>query len=167
MTVEFYDRYSTNGFWFRDQSARRRFCLSATGAEDRDCAAGFAGSLAIARYRFQPRSPLRAAPAMRAAPALREHVRTIDQDSRLCDRPPFERAIELRQGVASDIQAFGYETEPGLRIPQTSNLWYYFRQDLYLAARVTPFLVVHWRHAFHAIRILDVIPGDGTWLVKK
>src|SRR5260370_10334578 len=69
LTVEFYDRYSSTAFSFRDLSAGRPFCLSAIGEEDRDCAAGFAGSLAIARYSFRP-----------GIAALREHVRTIDQD---------------------------------------------------------------------------------------
>src|SRR5439155_8970143 len=120
--------------------------------------------LAIARYQVQMQwKPQR-------APALREHVRTIDQDSRLGFRPPFERTIELRQGVASDLQAFGYETAPpassaGARSVDEGGPWYYFRQDLYFDWRNTPFLVVHWRHAFDAIRILDVIPGEGTWPV--
>src|SRR5258708_5000962 len=54
MTVEFYDRYFGSGFWFRDLSAGRHFCLSTLGEEGRDCAAGFVGSLAIARYSFRP-----------------------------------------------------------------------------------------------------------------
>jgi hypothetical protein len=165
VTVEFYDRYSTAGFSFRDTSAGHRFCLSATGGQDHDCAAGFAGSLAIARYNFRPRSE------SARITALREHVCAIDQDRRLAYRAPFDRTIELREGVASDIQAFGYDTArpSSADIPQadTGALWCYFRQDLYVAGRPTAFLVVHWRHTFSAIRILDVIPGDGTWPVKQ
>jgi hypothetical protein len=37
MNVAFYDRYSSSGFWFRDDLAGRRFCLSATGDEGRNC----------------------------------------------------------------------------------------------------------------------------------
>jgi hypothetical protein len=166
MTVEFYDRYSSSGFSFRDLSAGRHFCLSAMGKQDRDCAAGFIGSLAIARYSFRPLlEPGRSA-------ALREHVRTIDQDIRLPDRPPFDRVIELREGVASDIQAFGYETaspspSAGARVPASGGPWYYFRQDLYLAGQPAAFLAVHWRHTVGAIRILDVIPGDGTLALNQ
>jgi hypothetical protein len=166
MSVAFYDRYFSSGFWFRDLLAGRRFCLSAIGGQDRDCSASFAGSLAVACYRFLPHSGLR------GTATLRERVRTIDQDTRLNDRPPLDRIIELREGVASDIQAFGYEMDPpassaSARLPESGGPWYYFRQDLYFAGRATPFLTVHWRHAFGAIRILDVIPGDGTSPVKR
>jgi hypothetical protein len=33
MTVEFYDRYSSNGFWFDERRSSRKFCLSAEGKE--------------------------------------------------------------------------------------------------------------------------------------
>jgi hypothetical protein len=164
MSVEFYDRYSSSGFSFHDLSAGRHFCLSGEGEENRDCAAGFVGSLAIARYSFRPYSVLH-----RSA-SLREHVCTIDRDTRLRHRPPFDRAIELREGVASDLQAFGYEapaSSSAARAPETGGPWCYFRQDLYLTERPTAFLVVHWRHTLSAIRILDVIPGDGTWPLKQ
>lgn len=133
---------------------------------DRYSAGRFNGSLAIVRYRFRQV----AGPA--STGTLREHVRTIDQDVRLNDRPPFDRSIELEEGMACDIQAFGYETvppasSPSARLAEAGGPWYYFRQDLYLAERSTPFLVLHWRHAFGAIRILDVIPGDGTSPVKR
>jgi len=162
VTVSYYDRYSASGLSFRDLSHGRHFCLNAAGEQDRDCAAGFAGSLAIARYRFQPRSPAGPIPA-----ALREHVRTIDHDARLRYRSPFDRTIELRDGVASDIQAFGYETSPPPAALQPASPWYYFRQDLFLEGSPSAFLIVHWRHTFNAIRILDVIPGDGTWPVRQ
>ncbi len=166
MSVVFYDRYSTSGFWFRDLAAGRRFCLSAAGEPGGDCPASFTGSLAVAHYRFRPNGGLL------PSTSLREHVYTIDQDNRLNVRPPCDRVIELRQGLASDIQAFGYETAPppssaSARLPETGGPWYYFRQDLYLAGHAAPFLIVHWRHAFGAIRILDVLPGNGTSAVKK
>jgi hypothetical protein len=166
MSVVFYDRISSSGFWFRDLSAGNGFCLSAIGEQNRACAAGFAGSVAIARYRFRPRS------GCLSVESLREHVCTIDRDTRLDDRPPFDRVIELRQGLASDIQAFGYQAAPSVtsasaRLPESGGPWYYFRQELYFAGRTVPFLIVHWRHAFGAIRILDVIPGAGTSSVRS
>ena len=166
MSIVFYDRYSSSGFWFREALAGGRFCLSGTGAERRNCPTNFIGSLAVARYEFQSRTGLF------TGGNLREHVLTIDQDNRLNTRPPCDRVIELRQGLASDIQAFGYETSPpasspSARLPETGGPWYYFRQDLYFAELSRPFLIVHWRHAFGAIRILDVIPGDGTSAIRR
>jgi hypothetical protein len=164
MAVEFYDYYSSDGFWFDERRTDRHYCFSANGEEGRDCLANFSGSLAIARYQVKPRSR-----ASRLA-ALREHVRTIDQDDRRDVRAPFDRVIELRQGVASDIQAFGYELETSATREQPRELygsWCLLRQDLYFDGHSSPFLVVHWKHALSAIRILDIIPGNQTQAVAK
>ncbi len=165
MTVEFHDRYSSNGFHFRERLKNRQFCLSGTGEEGRNCLANFSGSLAIARYHIRPRSK----PA--TSLTLREHVRTIDQDRRLNERPPIERALEIQGDVASDIQAFGYETDASSpaasSADQSVDPWCFLRQDLYFDAQSAPFLVVHWKHTLSAIRLLDVIPGDHTRAVEN
>src|SRR5262245_29676168 len=162
MTIEFYDGYASRGFWFGEQMSNRNFCLSAGGEAGRNCIAGFRGSLAIARYRVRPRSR----PA--AEPVMREHVRTIDHDARLPDRPPLDRSIVLKKGVGSDLQAFGYEAalqdEP---LSGRHGPWYLYRQDLFLEPLRAPFLTVYWKHALASIRVLDLIPGDQTWLDKK
>jgi hypothetical protein len=165
MTVEFYDRYASNGFWFNERKEKHRFCLSAKGEEGHDCLENFLGSLAIVRYHVQPR--LRLAQMT----SLREHVRTIDRDSRVTGRPPLDRRIELQQGVASDIQAFGYQADASSlddkHPPELNEPWCLFRQDLYLSDHNSPFLVIHWKHTLNAIRILDFIPGNKTRLVEK
>jgi hypothetical protein len=160
MTVEFYDGYRSSGFWFDERRANRHYCLSGKGEVSRDCLSNFSGSLAVARYQVRPRSKT---PHLTI---LRERVRTIDQDDRLKARAPFDRVIELRQGVASDIQAFGYEVEkasPLEKLPRERyGPWCLLRQDLYFDGQSSPFLVVHWKHALSAIRILDIIPGAET-----
>jgi hypothetical protein len=158
MVLEYHDRYTSRGFWFREESSLRQFCLSADGEEDRRCLADFHGSLAIAQYRVRTRS------GARALPAMREHVRTVDRDPRLRDRPPFERTIRLKGGIASDLQAFGYETpveEKLISAPHSP--WYLFRQDLFLDPQHKPFLAIFWKHALPSIRVLDIIPGEQTW----
>lgn len=165
MSVEFYDRYSSNGFWFEEHRTDDRYCLSADGKRGHNCLANFSGSIAIAHYRIRPgsRSP--------NLLHLREHVRSIDRDSRLNERPPFERTLELQHGSASDIQAFGYEAGPAPPVragtAQPYEPWCLFRQDLYLEIAPGPFLVIHWKHTLNAIRILDIIPGDETRLISK
>jgi hypothetical protein len=163
MVVEFFDNYSTNGFWFKEQRDSRRFCLSGAGQENRNCLANFTGSIAIARYHIQPLSH-----APRAL-ALREHVRAIDQDSRLMTREPFERTINLENGVASDIQAFGYQADasPSQESDGPNGPWCLLRQDLYLEGPGALFLVLHWKHTLNAIRLFDVIPGDRTRLLAE
>lgn len=156
MTVEFFDRYRSNGFWFSERFHQKRFCLSSGGAEDNDCLPNFHGSLAIARYQVRP---LNQSPSLLS---IREHVRTIDHDAHFSTRPPFERTIALERGVASDIQAFGYQRSPGTAEEPLADTWCLLRQDLYFDADDAPFLVVHWKHALSAIRLLDIIPGERT-----
>ncbi len=163
MTIEFYDRYSSRGFWFEERRKGKDYCLSANGEKEHNCLAGFVGSLAIARYRVQPRSQ---------SPdtlLLRESVRTIDRDSRLKERPPYERSLRLEGGLASDIQAFGYEAKDGSPAASAESCepWCLFRQDLYFDRQSEPFLVVHWKHSLSAIRVLDLIPGQDTRLVER
>lgn len=165
MTVEFFDRYSSNGFWFEDRKAGDRFCLSATGEANRGCLSAFSGSVAVVRYQIRLHS------GSSRPFAIREHVRTIDQDSRIDCRPPFQRTIELQRGIASDIQAFGQEVDASsparAAIAPPNDPWRLLRQDLYLDQQEMPFLVVHWKHALSAIRLLDVIPGDQTRLIEE
>jgi hypothetical protein len=156
MTVEFYDRHSSRGFRFDERLSNRRFCFSAEGDEGHHCLANFSGSIAIARYKIRWRS--RPPDSL----TLREYVRTIDQDIRLNSRPPFERTLELQGGLASDIQAFGYETE--IAPADAHEPWCLLRQDLYFEGVREPFLVVHWKHTLSAIRLVDVIPGEETQL---
>jgi hypothetical protein len=162
IAIEFHDGYVSRGFWFSEQMSKRRYCMSAEGDEGRNCLSRFRGSLAIARYRLRPR-------ARRPAElVLREYVRTIDRDARLPDRPPFERAIALEKGVGSDLQAFGYEPAPDDdRLSDRHGPWYLYRQDLYLEPQSAPFLILYWKHALTSIRVLDLIPGDQTWMDKK
>lgn len=162
MTIEFHDGYASRGFWFGEQTANRNYCLSAGGEEGRNCIAGFRGSLAIARYHVRPRS------RRSAEPVLREHVRTIDHDIRLPDRQPVDRSIVLKQGMGSDLQAFGYELAPEDEpLSGRHGPWYLYRQDLFLEPQRAPFLTLYWKHALASIRVLDVIPGEQTWLQKK
>ena len=162
MSIEFHDGYISQGFWFGEQMSARRYCLSGSGEEGRNCLAGFRGSLAIARYRVRSRSH----PAQE--PFLREHVRTIDHDARLPDRPPHGRSMVLKKGVGSDLQAFGYEpTVKDAPLSGGHGPWYLFRQDLFLEPQRVPFLTLYWKHALASIRVLDLIPGDQTWLDKK
>ncbi|HEY7303416.1 MAG TPA: hypothetical protein VH601_04855 [Bryobacteraceae bacterium] len=163
MSVEFYDRYSSQGFWFRERRTDARYCLSPDGEKGRACLPNFSGSIAIAQYRIRSRSN------SSNLLVLRERVRSIDRDNRVNERPPFERTLDLQGGLASDVQAFGYVPDASspdqAGAAQAHEPWCLFRQDLYLDAAGSPFLVVHWKHTLSAIRILDVIPGDQTQIV--
>jgi hypothetical protein len=164
MSVEHFASSSIQSFRFRDDLTNRAFCLSASGEKDRSCLDRFVGSMAIAHYHFRSRrhsgTPLH----------LRERVLTIDHDSRISPRAPFEKALAVQRAVVSDIQAFGYDADDAEQTSSDANplpVWYLVRQDLYLNEQTAAFLVVHWKHTLNLISLLDVIPGDGTELIGE
>lgn len=160
MSIEYFGSSETGSLRFRDSLTGQAFCLSADGAEDRNCTGRFSGSMAIAHYHFRSRAHTQ--PPLR----LRERVLTIDHDSRLDARPPFERLLPVERETVSDIQAFGYNPDRSTPATQRLALWCLLRQDLFLNDQSTAFLIVHWKHTFDAIYLLDVIPGDRTELVS-
>jgi hypothetical protein len=162
MSVQHFDSFLTKSFRFRDLMTNRGFCLSANGEEDRGCLERFSGSIAIAPYHL--RSRLHSSTPFH----LRERVLTIDHDSRMNARPPFERTITAEGQVVSDIQAFGYnkdDTEQAKANSKPITLWCLLRQDLYLNEQTKAFLIVHWKHTLSYIDLLDVIPGDQTEVI--
>jgi hypothetical protein len=157
MSVEYYGKSLSRGFRFRDDSAQRTFCLDAKGQEGKSCLQRFVGSMAIARYHFYSRGN------SQTPFQLRERVRTIDNDYRIEPRPPFERVLAAEKEIVSDIQAFGYNPDDSQQtLTSGSSIWSLLRQDLFLNGEVAAFLIVHWKHTLDSIRLVDVIPGDGT-----
>jgi hypothetical protein len=163
MSVQYFANTSTKRFHFRDRLSNRAFCLSASGDEDHNCVERFAGSMAIARYHFRARSH------SQLPVNLRERVLTIDHDSRMDPRPPFEKILAVQSEVVSDIQAFGYNQDSlkqAESVAKPPTLWCLLRQDLYLNDQSTAFLIVHWKHTVDFIELVDVIPGDRTQLIS-
>jgi hypothetical protein len=161
MSIQYFSGSSAGSFRFRDSLTNRAFCLSAEGGENQSCLQRFNGSFAIAHYHFRSRPP--AAPPLR----MRERVHTIDQDSRMTPRRPFERALAVEREMASDIQAFGYDPSDPEQAASAKSvaLWALLRQDLFLNDQSSAFLTVHWKHTVDSISLVDVIPGDRTQLV--
>lgn len=163
MGVQHFENSQGKDFRFRDRLSNRGFCLSANGEEDRNCSLRFTGSIAIAIYHFFPRF------AASAPVKLRERVVTIDHDSRMATRPPFERDLAIERDMASDIQAFGYNEDDPSQAMATAKpvgIWSLLHQDLYLNEQSSPFLIVHWKHTLDLISLVDVIPGEQTKLMN-
>ena len=164
MSVQYFAHSLAKDFRFRDRLTNRAFCFSENGQENHDCLLRFSGSIAIAFYHFRSRlqSPMPL--------NLRERVITIDHDSRMDLRPPFERVLAVEKEVVSDIQAFGYKQDDpeGAAARATPfALWCLLRQDLYLNDQPAPFLIVHWKHTLDSISLVDLIPGDQTEWINK
>lgn len=162
MVLEYHDQCTDGDLKFLERFSGRHYCLSFSGEENRNCASNFTGSIAVARYKIS--SKVRS----EAPPLLREYVRNIDWSDRVPVRAPFERAIQVQHGVASDIQVFGYQDPSRAQIGRSQepdDAWCLLRQNLYLTNSAAPFLVVHWKHTLNSIRILDIIPENGTWQV--
>lgn len=163
MSVEYFANSEVRSLRFRDSLTQRAFCISGSGETDSSCAVRFSGSMAIAHYHFRFRS--HGQPPLR----LRERVLTIDHDSRIDPRPPFDRLLSVQRETVSDIQAFGYTPDtppPSAPGDKPLALWCLVRQDLFLNEQPAAFLIVHWKHTFDAIHLLDVIPGDRSELVN-
>jgi hypothetical protein len=165
MSVQYFDSSALSNLRFRDSLTNRVSCVSSDGKSDPSCLQRFNGSVAVAHYHFRSRATAATAPALR----LRELVHTIDQDSRMTPRRPFERALAVERETASDIQAFGYD--PGdpqqAASAKSASLWAILRQDLFLNDQSSAFLTVHWKHTFNLISLVDVIPGDATEQVSE
>jgi hypothetical protein len=164
MSVEYFGSSEINSLRFRDFLSQRAFCLAPNGEDDRNCADRFSGSIAIAHYHF--RSRRHGQPPLN----LRERVLTIDHHSRMDPRPPFDRLLAVQRETVSDIQAFGYrpDTPPPAQLDgKPLALWCLLRQDLFLNQQQAAFLIVHWKHTFDAITLLDVIAGEQTESVER
>jgi hypothetical protein len=164
MSVQYFDSSALSNLRFRDSLTNRVSCVSSDGKSDPSCLQRFNGSVAVAHYHFRSRAAA-TAPALR----LRELVHTIDQDSRMTPRRPFERALAVERETASDIQAFGYDpVDPQQAASaKSASLWAILRQDLFLNDQSSAFLTVHWKHTFNLISLVDVIPGDATEQVSE
>jgi hypothetical protein len=164
MSVQYFANSTAKDFRFRDRLTDRRFCLSANGEENRNCLLRFSGSIAIAFYHFRPRLQVQMPLNLRA------RVITIDHDSRMDPRPPFERVLAIENEFASDIQAFGYKQGDSEEVTTSATpfaLWCLLRQNLYLNDQLAPFLIVHWKHTVNSISLVDLIPGDRTEWINK
>jgi hypothetical protein len=159
LTVKPYGKVSSDDFAFIDQKTKRRFCMPANSTNDGGCVAGFRGAMSIALYTFHRSFPT-------AGPCrLREHVITIDHDSRINAHPAVEEYVTIEQDAASDIQAFGFTPDNAWGLGSTLQFvspWALMRQDLYFDDQKTPVLILHWKHTLETIVLVDVIPGDKT-----
>lgn len=122
--------------------------LPATTGLDR-----FVGAAAIVTYsvRNKKGKPLQG--------AIREKVESLGQSEDVPPRATFHKTVKLVQGVASDLQLFGYDEtaipvaeRPAVR-EASKGTWRKFRQLLFLDGAQTPFALIEWTHRIYGIQM--------------
>lgn len=116
----------------------------------------FTGAGALVRYSVRYRD------GKRKAREIREKVTLLGQSEDLPAWSPFHKKVSFVQGVASDLQLFGYDEEPIAeehRVPlrdASRTCWRRFRQELFLDGASQPFAVLEWTHTIAGIRLEPV-----------
>jgi len=157
MRVSFPDRYEGKRLSvYRSSDPGKEVCLPASpGASG--CLESFVGAAAVVEFtasRILGDGP--------AKGSIREVVTVVDQSPGLPDRPPYSMNAKLVNGIASDVQAFGYDESPLPAAARAAEreaakaVWRRYRQELYLEKDKQPFAVVEWLHTTTRIRILKV-----------
>jgi hypothetical protein len=162
--VDFPEPYYGTKVFFRSTNELNSRCVSPNGELSRhNCVDDFVGAMAVVHFQISPIGV-----SSQQCHTLREFVRTIDQDPQLPDRAPFAQTIEVTDGIASDIQVFGFSQRQLNSMNRWRiSSWRMFRQDLFLSNATDPFLTIHWKHTLQPIRLIDAIPGAATTLVDS
>jgi hypothetical protein len=93
---------------------------------------------------------------------VRERVVLLDQSEGLPARADFHKKVPLVNGIASDLQLFGYDeatvvpAERTAARQQAKGLFRRFRQELFLDQETEPFAVLEWTHTITGIRVRQV-----------
>jgi hypothetical protein len=119
----------------------------------------FVGAGALVRYSVESSG------RKRRRGVVRERVVLLGQSEGLPARPVYEKTVPLVNGVASDLQLFGYDEDsvaesdrPAAR-EQAKGMWRHFRQELFLDGGKEPFAVLEWRHTITQIGMNPVPAG--------
>lgn len=113
----------------------------------------FVGAGALVRYTVAPTG------RKSKAKAVRERVVLLGQSEGLPDRPVFHKTVKLVNGVASDLQLFGYdedalpESDRAAAREQAKGFYRRFRQELFLDDQREPFAVLEWTHKVDQIAL--------------
>jgi len=158
MEVRFGKPYmGTRLVFYDDKDPLKPICFTGNG-ENGACPSRFVGSIALVTFTVKA-----ARGKLRSKTSIREHVTVTAQSPDLPPRPPFDQTQVVKEGIVSDVQAFGYDEE---EIPEKQReaerrlskerLWRHCRQELYLNQETVPFAVINWRYTLDAIEIVDV-----------
>jgi hypothetical protein len=129
----------------------KKVCLTGTGAKGA-CPQHFVGAVRGVTYLFRGKLP--------SGAKLRERVTLTGQSKGLPEREVLDFAVPIVRGVASDLQAWGYdedglsETEAKANREEFLKSWREFRQEMFLGdSGDKPFAVLVWRHTANSIEV--------------
>jgi len=143
--------------FYDNRDPLKPICFTGNG-ESGACPSRFVGSVALVTFTVKATDG-----KLESKTSIREHVTVTAQSPDLPPRPPFDRTQVVKDGIVSDLQAFGYDEEeipPKQREAERrlskERLWRHCRQELYLNHETVPFAVINWRYTLDAIEIVDV-----------
>jgi hypothetical protein len=137
-------------------SHREKLCFS-TELGLRGCSEHFVGAVTLVQFVAHNSKGKRVMTG-----EIYERVVLIDKSPGAPNRPTFTKSVRFLNGIASDIQLFGYDeddiapTERAQSREDARRDWTYFRQELYWNRQRQPFAVIDWLHTIDSIRLVCV-----------
>ena len=162
MKVVFFDPY--RGTRLSLYSGGQELCFPVAPGES-GCYERFVGAMALVEFSVRQKDGTRP-----TGGKIRERVVLIDKSPEVPDRQVFQKVAAVLNGVASDIQLYGYDEA---RVPEHRRAesraevrpyWMRLRQELYWNDEDQPFAAIEWRHSIDEVRLLCV--GTGRSLMR-
>ncbi len=147
--------HGTRLVFYNSTNPDKEICLPAEGGSA--CAEKFVGAVALVTVHVNS-----LASGKPANVTVREVVKQVAQSPGIPDRSPFTMSLRTADGVASDIQLFGYDESPipadqrAAQREAAKNDWRRFRQELYLDNDQHAFASIEWLHTVTGIRVVRV-----------
>ncbi|MCC6591409.1 MAG: hypothetical protein IT168_32285 [Bryobacterales bacterium] len=154
MSVKHQRRYTGSPLTLYDANNRLIPACGSSNPRDGSCPESFVGTAAFVEFSVHGPD---GKPARKAA--VREVVTLVAQSDGLPERKQFVQTVPLVNGIASDVQIFGYDEKP---IPKEDRLlqrdrskasFRRFRQELFLDGDPEPFAILEWTHRTTDIRM--------------
>lgn len=160
MLIDFPAAYSGKPLMFYTGPGLEQKTCYAREAGSEDCPTRFVGAMAVVKFSVRRANGRSAKSAL-----LREQVTLLAQSPQLPPAAPVSVTAQLVNGIASDIQLFGFdeaslgETERERERRAWKPLWKLYRQELFLDRQSVPFAVIEWRHSVSGISIVSALQG--------
>ena len=160
MKVSFLEPYAGSPLVLYSGSGK--LCFSEALGRD-DCSERFVGAIALVHFYARNLNG-----QMIRSGKIRERVVLTAKGAGVPDRPVYTKAVDFVNGMATDIQLYGYDesavpaSDRSRVRAQSMALWVQFRQELYWNSEEKPFVIINWRHSIEEIRLICIAADKGS-----